>query len=78
MPVGPAMLLALLIGTAFGTVSGLLVTKGRLQPFIATLITMTVFRGLTMIFMDGKPISGLGGTSMNGGRGRIWGTFVSL
>ena len=42
MPVGLAMLLALLIGTGFGLISGLLVTKGRLQPFIATLITMTV------------------------------------
>lgn len=60
MPVGIAMIAALLIGTAFGMVSGILVTKGRLQPFIATLITMTVFRGATMIFMDGKPISGLG------------------
>lgn len=60
MPVGLAMLLALLIGTIFGVISGVLVTKGRLQPFIATLITMTVYRGLTMIFMDGKPISGLG------------------
>jgi ribose transport system permease protein len=60
MPVGVAMLLALAIGTGFGMVSGILVTKGRLQPFIATLITMTVFRGITMIFMDGKPISGLG------------------
>ena len=56
MPVGLAMILALLIGVAFGLLSGLLVTKGRLQPFIATLITMTVYRGLTMIFMDGKPI----------------------
>lgn len=60
MPVGAAMLLALVIGTALGTVSGVLVTKGRLQPFIATLVTMTVYRGLTMIFMDGKPISNLG------------------
>lgn len=60
VPVGLAMLIALVLGTLFGAVSGVLVTKGRLQPFIATLITMTVFRGLTMIFMDGKPISGLG------------------
>ncbi len=60
MPVGAAMILSLLLGTAFGYVSGLLVTKGRLQPFIATLITMTVFRGVTMIYMDGKPISNLG------------------
>ena len=60
VPVGLSMILALVIGTALGAVSGLLVTKGRLQPFIATLITMTVYRGVTMIFMDGKPISNLG------------------
>ncbi len=60
MPVGLAMILALVIGTLLGAVSGVLVTKGRLQPFIATLVTMTVYRGLTMIYMDGKPISNLG------------------
>lgn len=60
VPAGLAMILALVIGATLGVVSGLLVTKGRLQPFIATLITMTVYRGLTMIFTDGKPISNLG------------------
>lgn len=64
MPAGVAMLIALLIGAVFGVTSGILVTKGRLQPFIATLITMTVFRGVTMIFTDGKPISGLGGSEL--------------
>lgn len=60
VPAGLAMLLSLGIGAALGCVSGLLVTLGRLQPFIATLITMTVYRGLTMIFTNGKPISKLG------------------
>lgn len=60
IPAGLAMLLALVIGVGFGVVNGLLITKGRLQPFIATLITQIIFRGFTMIFMDGKPISGLG------------------
>ncbi len=60
VPAGAAMLLALAIGTVLGAVSGLLVTKGRLQAFIATLITMTVFRGATMIYTGGKPISNLG------------------
>lgn len=46
MPVGIAMLLALVIGTLLGAVSGLLVTKGRLQPFITTLVTMTVYKQL--------------------------------
>lgn len=55
-----AMLIVLLLGLGFGSLSGILVTKGRLQPFIATLITMTVFRGITMIFSNGMPMSNLG------------------
>ncbi|EJW94243.1 ribose ABC transporter permease protein, partial [gut metagenome] len=56
MPVVLSMILALVIGTALGVLSGVLVTKGRLQAFIATLITMTIYRGLTLIFMDRKTI----------------------
>lgn len=75
LPVGVAMLLALVIGTGFGIISGVLVSRFRLQAFIATLITMTVFRGLTMIFMDGKPISGLGNSYLLKfvGKGSIFG-----
>ena len=54
-----AIALALAAGLLLGTVSGVLVTKGRLQPFIATLITMTAYRGLAMIITNGKPISRL-------------------
>ena len=49
-----AMLIALVTGTVLGAVSGLLVTKGRLQPFIATLITMTAYRGFAFILTDGS------------------------
>lgn len=41
-----------------------MITKGRLQPFIATLISMTVYRGATMIFSGGKPISNLMGDNL--------------
>ena len=80
MPVGFAMLLALVIGTLMGMVSGTLVTKGRLQPFIATLITMTVYRGLTLIFMNGKPISGLGDSLLLKfvGRGALFGIPIPV
>ena len=60
VPAGLAMILALVLGCSMGVISGVMVTKGRLQPFIATLITMTVYRGLTMIYTNGKPISNLG------------------
>ena len=59
MPAIVAILVALIVGTLLGVISGVLVTKGRLQPFIATLITMTAYRGLAMILTDGKPISRL-------------------
>ena len=61
-----AVLLALIAGTVLGFVSGLLVTKGRLQPFIATLITMTAYRGLAYIITDGKPVSRLAESAMSG------------
>ena len=59
-PAPLSMLIALIFGIILGTISGLMVTKSRLQPFIATLITMTGYRGLTMILSGGKPISRLG------------------
>ncbi len=59
-----AMLAALAGGTLLGLISGVMITKGRLQPFIATLISMTIYRGVTMIFSNGKPISGLMGDNM--------------
>ncbi len=54
-----AVFLGLLIGLALGAVNGLIITKGKVAPFIATLATMTVFRGATLVYTDGKPITGL-------------------
>ena len=50
----PAVLLA---GFALGSFSGLIVAKGRVQAFIATLVTMTLLRGVTMVYTEGRPIS---------------------
>jgi ribose transport system permease protein len=66
MPAVLAVLIALVAGTALGAISGLLVTKGRLQPFIATLITMTAYRGLAKIITSGKPISQLANSATSG------------
>lgn len=66
MPAFVAIVLALIVGTLLGAVSGLLITKGRLQPFIATLITMTAYRGMAQIITDGKPISQLANNTSRG------------
>jgi ribose transport system permease protein len=42
-----AMVLAILIGMACGLANGLISTLGKIEPFIATLGTMGIYRGLT-------------------------------
>ena len=42
-----------------GAINGFIITKGKVAPFIATLATMTIFRGLTLVYSDGRPITGL-------------------
>ena len=59
-----AMLLGCLVGVLAGAVNGLLVTAGGMAPFIATLATMTIYRGATLVVTDGNPITGLGDSLM--------------
>ncbi|TGT79138.1 ABC transporter permease, partial [Mesorhizobium sp. M8A.F.Ca.ET.161.01.1.1] len=52
-----AMALALAIGAACGLVNGLITTIGRIEPFIATLGTMGIYRGLTTWLSQGGAIT---------------------
>lgn len=54
-----AVCMGLVIGLILGAVNGIIITKGKVAPFIATLATMTIYRGATLVFTDGKPITGL-------------------
>ncbi|ALA70171.1 ribose ABC transporter permease [Geobacillus stearothermophilus 10] len=53
-----AILVGLLAGMVMGALNGVIITKGKVAPFIATLATMTAFRGLTLVYTDGRPITG--------------------
>ncbi|SKA94911.1 ribose ABC transporter membrane protein [Sporosarcina newyorkensis] len=59
-----AMLLGVLLGVILGAINGLIIAKGKVAPFIATLATMTIFRGLTLVYTEGRPISGLGDSAV--------------
>ncbi|MFJ7470837.1 ABC transporter permease [Peribacillus frigoritolerans] len=59
-----AILVGILLGAIMGVINGILVSKGKLAPFIVTLATMTIFRGLTLVYTDGKPITGIGDSVM--------------
>lgn len=73
------LLAGVLVGLACGVVNGLLVTKGRIQPFIATLGMMMAARGLTMVISGQKSVFGmpklftwLGGAGEMADGGRAW------
>lgn len=57
VPVFVAVPTALLAGAVLGGISGIIIAKGKVQAFIATLVTMTLLRGVTMVYTDGRPIS---------------------
>jgi ribose/xylose/arabinose/galactoside ABC-type transport system permease subunit len=54
------LILAVLIGMAMGAIigfaNGIFVSKFKLAPFIATLSTMTIVRGMCLVFSNGRPI----------------------
>jgi ribose transport system permease protein len=59
LPVPLGILLSLAIGALMGMVNGLMITRGKIPPFIATLGMLTVGRGLTLMYTQGKPFTGL-------------------
>ena len=52
-----AVITAIAIGVGIGIFNGLVISKGKVQAFIATLGTMTLVRGYTLVYTQGMPIS---------------------
>ncbi len=52
------MLAALVIGAACGTFNGIMISKFKLQPMIATLAMMSMARGAAYTLADGQTITG--------------------
>jgi ribose transport system permease protein len=58
LPLGLALLSGVGTGLFCGLLNGLLISVGRLPPFIATLGMMSVARGAALVFTEGRPVSG--------------------
>jgi ribose transport system permease protein len=56
-PLPLALLTAVLLGMALGLVNGLLITKVKINPFIATLGTSSVFGGGTYFYTHSGPVN---------------------
>ncbi|MDE9494837.1 ribose ABC transporter permease [Xenorhabdus bovienii] len=52
-----AVAAALALGAAIGACTGVIVAKGKVQAFIATLVMMLLLRGVTRVYTDGSPIN---------------------
>jgi ribose transport system permease protein len=59
MPVPVGILVGVLTGLFWGFVNGLLTTRLRIAPFIVTLGTLGIIRGLTLIITNGLPVHGV-------------------
>ncbi|HEN7107566.1 TPA: ribose ABC transporter permease [Streptococcus agalactiae] len=57
VPVGIAIVLSVALGGILGMLNGLFISYGKLTPFIVTLATMTIFRGATLVYSNGNPIT---------------------
>lgn len=64
---------ALLMGAIFGAINGLLITKGRITAFIATLGTMSIFRSMTTFVSDAQEITYDSDALYELGGGYLWG-----
>jgi ribose transport system permease protein len=76
VPVVPAMLAGVLVGAFCGLLNGIVITKMRITPFVATLGMMLIARGTALQLTGAAPISQLGdafGVLGNGSLFRILG-----
>jgi ribose/xylose/arabinose/galactoside ABC-type transport system permease subunit len=54
-----AISIALVVGALVGALNGVVIFKGKVPPFIATLGTMTIVRGLIMLISGAAMVAGL-------------------
>jgi len=71
----PALSAGLALGTAIGTINGLLSTYGKLPSFIATLGMLSVVRGTALLITDGQPVTV---DTTQGGRPEVVNQFYEL
>jgi ribose/xylose/arabinose/galactoside ABC-type transport system permease subunit len=53
---GVGLVIALMTGVIAGLINGLIITKGRIPDFIATLGTLATFQGIALLVTQGLPI----------------------
>ncbi|MBU4293064.1 MAG: ABC transporter permease, partial [Actinobacteria bacterium] len=73
-----SVLIGLIAGTMVGVINGLLVVKGRINAFIATLGTMVIFKGFGLALTRSSPVKGTIAAYQFIGQGQVFGIQVTL
>ena len=55
-PILPALLIVVALAAALGWLNGVISVKGNIEPFLVTLATMNIYRGIAMTLSRGRPI----------------------
>ena len=56
MPAIPALFLVMLGAMFLGFLNGFISVKGKIEPFLVTLATLNIYRGLALTLTSGKPV----------------------
>lgn len=56
MPVIPALLIVMMTAMTLGFLNGFVSVKGKIEPFLVTLATMNIYRGLALTLTAGRPV----------------------
>lgn len=78
MPAIVGVTAALIVGTLCGTFNGIMISKFKLQPMIATLAMMSMARGAALTLADGQTITGYSEGFRWIGVGEIGGTQIPV
>jgi ribose transport system permease protein len=68
-----AVTVGVLVGASLGLFNGVMITRFRVPPFVATLAMLTMARGLTKLYTGGEAITGLGDAFVAIGSERLLG-----
>lgn len=78
LPVMVAILIGIMIGSAIGFINGFIVSKLGINPFVTTLASLSIYRGLTLILTKGQNVTGLGSTFKLIGQSKILGIQMPI
>ena len=77
-PIWTVVIIALTAGAIVGLINGLLIAKARVAPFVATLGTLYIVRGIALLSNNGLTVNSLDGDPALGNTGFDWLGFNSI